>query len=239
MPADLHTSRRRKRRPGGPKFWSIGPIVPVDQFSDATLADGRLAREVDLNDLVTIEEFGEERLPQAFLYNAGYMTPPTFLVAASKADEEHRLPALLARRPDSERTAITSPATCPMASATGTQESAVGWTGRQDDDREPSSRSQYSEVQSGSASSGCVPVHARQNRGTIGLRSAGANLAVSDRPELEAGRGSTKSGPTRSRSTVLSKRPDAIVHLDLYSQGDAESRSGSVGCLQPQVRDVV
>ncbi|MGV2338559.1 MAG UNVERIFIED_CONTAM: hypothetical protein LVR18_32550 [Planctomycetaceae bacterium] len=49
---------------------------------------GRPARELDLHDLVTVDEFGNEPCPQAFLYNSGYQKPPTFLTVASQPGEE-------------------------------------------------------------------------------------------------------------------------------------------------------
>ena len=64
------------------------PIVPVSRFAEATLANGRPASEVDLNDLVAVEEFGLEPCRQAFLYNSGYMTAPTFLCRAAQAGGE-------------------------------------------------------------------------------------------------------------------------------------------------------
>jgi hypothetical protein len=64
------------------------PVVPVTKFAEATLADGRPAREADLNDLVAVKEFGDAPCPQALLYNAGYQTAPTFLCYASVPGEE-------------------------------------------------------------------------------------------------------------------------------------------------------
>lgn len=64
------------------------PVVSVTRFSEATLADGRKGSEVDLNDLVRVTEFGDAPCRQGFLYNAGYMTPPTFLCSATQAGEE-------------------------------------------------------------------------------------------------------------------------------------------------------
>jgi hypothetical protein len=64
------------------------PVTPVTRFEESTLVDGRKGRDVDRNDLVRVAEFGADPCPQAFLYNAGYMTPPTFLCVASQAGEE-------------------------------------------------------------------------------------------------------------------------------------------------------
>jgi len=64
------------------------PLVTVSRFADATLANGKPARDVDVNDLVAVAEFGNEPCPQALLYNSGYQKPPTFLSAASKSGEE-------------------------------------------------------------------------------------------------------------------------------------------------------
>ncbi len=64
------------------------PLVTVSRFADATLANGKPANSVDLNDLVPVAAFGREPPTQAFLYNSGYQTPPTFLCAATQAGEE-------------------------------------------------------------------------------------------------------------------------------------------------------
>ncbi len=71
-----------------PKILKQWPIVPVDRFADVKLADRRFGRDVDLNDLVAVTEFGNDPCRQAFLYNSGYMTPPAILTTASRADEE-------------------------------------------------------------------------------------------------------------------------------------------------------
>ena len=70
------------------KVMAHWPVVPVTRFSEAILANGKNGREVDLNDLVQVTEFGSAPTRQAFLYNAGYMTAPTFLCVAKKAGEE-------------------------------------------------------------------------------------------------------------------------------------------------------
>ncbi len=77
-----------KRHSGGRKCLNTGPVVPVTRFGEATLANGHKGSDVDLNDLIPVTEFGSEPSRQGFLYNAGYMTPPTFLCVASKTDEE-------------------------------------------------------------------------------------------------------------------------------------------------------
>lgn len=64
------------------------PLVTVTHFADATSADGTPARNVDLNDLVAVEEFGDEPVPQALLYNSGCQTPPTFLCVAEREGEQ-------------------------------------------------------------------------------------------------------------------------------------------------------
>ncbi len=64
------------------------PLVTVSRFADATLANGKPAREVDQNDLVAVAEFGKEACRQALLYNSGYQDPPTFRCVASQAGEE-------------------------------------------------------------------------------------------------------------------------------------------------------
>lgn len=71
-----------------PRVLAHWPIVDVSRFTDATLQNGRPARELDLHDLVTVDEFGNDPCPQAFLYNSGYQKPPTFLTVASQPGEE-------------------------------------------------------------------------------------------------------------------------------------------------------
>ncbi|MFM7056616.1 MAG: hypothetical protein ACKO2P_06800 [Planctomycetota bacterium] len=74
------------------KWWPLvlehWPVVDVSRFADATLHNGQSARDFDLHDLVAVAEFGAAPVPQAFLYNAGYQKPPTFLTVASAAGEE-------------------------------------------------------------------------------------------------------------------------------------------------------
>jgi len=64
------------------------PLVPVTRFDEATLADGSAGADVDVNDLVRVAEFGDAPGRQGFLYNAGYMAPPTILCVASKEGDE-------------------------------------------------------------------------------------------------------------------------------------------------------
>lgn len=63
-------------------------VKPVTRFDEATLANGRKGSDIDLNDLVPVTEFGTEPCRQGFIYNSGYMTPPSFVCVASNVDEE-------------------------------------------------------------------------------------------------------------------------------------------------------
>lgn len=67
------------------EYW---PVVPVTRFEETKLVNGRPAREVDLNDLVPVADFGREPCRQGFFYNAGYQKEATFRCAASRAGEE-------------------------------------------------------------------------------------------------------------------------------------------------------
>ena len=64
------------------------PVVPVTRFDQITLANGRLAREVDVNDLVAVEEFGSEPSPQGFLYNSAYQKQATVRCVAARTGDE-------------------------------------------------------------------------------------------------------------------------------------------------------
>ena len=61
---------------------------PVSRFADATLADGRKVRDVDLNDLVCVQEFSETKKVQPFVYNSGYMKAPTILNVAVRPGQQ-------------------------------------------------------------------------------------------------------------------------------------------------------
>jgi hypothetical protein len=71
-----------------PKVLSHWPIVPVTRFAKGTLANGRAAAEVDVNDLVSVTEFGTEPCAQGLVYNAGYQKQPTVRCAAAQAGDE-------------------------------------------------------------------------------------------------------------------------------------------------------
>lgn len=62
--------------------------TPVSRFADATLADGRKVRDVDLNDLVCVKEFSETKKSQPFVYNSGYMKAPTILNVAVRTGQQ-------------------------------------------------------------------------------------------------------------------------------------------------------
>lgn len=71
-----------------PKVLAHWPVVPVTQFSEARLANGKPTREVDLNDLVAVKEFGDAPCPQGFLYNAAYQKQATVRSVARQAGDE-------------------------------------------------------------------------------------------------------------------------------------------------------
>lgn len=60
------------------------PVVPVTRFDQATLADGRPASGVDMNDLVAVAEFGDAPCPQGFLYNSAYQKQATVRCVATR-----------------------------------------------------------------------------------------------------------------------------------------------------------
>ena len=65
------------------------PVIPVQSFSDATLANGKKGKDVDLNDLVLVDEFREPAVDAPFLYNsAGDYGVPTFMGLAQQAGDE-------------------------------------------------------------------------------------------------------------------------------------------------------
>jgi hypothetical protein len=64
------------------------PLVHATRFEEITLANGQPARDVDLNDLVAVHEFGREPASQGFYYNAGYQKEPDFCCSASRAGQE-------------------------------------------------------------------------------------------------------------------------------------------------------
>lgn len=67
------------------EYW---PLEPVTRFTDATLADGRKGKDVDLNDLVRVKEFGNDTPIQGLIYNSGYQKPPKFVCVARRTGEE-------------------------------------------------------------------------------------------------------------------------------------------------------
>jgi hypothetical protein len=58
------------------------PVVEVDDFADATLADGRRGRDVDLNDLVRVAEFESLTTGRPFLFNSAQADPTPFVTVA-------------------------------------------------------------------------------------------------------------------------------------------------------------
>lgn len=66
-------------------FWKL---TPVDAFAEGKLADGTLAKDLDVNDLVMVQEFNAGKIDSGFYYNAGYQKHMTFLNIAKKAGDE-------------------------------------------------------------------------------------------------------------------------------------------------------
>jgi hypothetical protein len=64
-------------------------VTPVDNFSDAILADGTKGADVDMNDLVQVSNFqGPEYVVQPFSYHSNFQNTVDFLTAASKPGVE-------------------------------------------------------------------------------------------------------------------------------------------------------
>ncbi|MEO6846702.1 MAG: hypothetical protein ABI443_04730, partial [Chthoniobacterales bacterium] len=70
-----------------PKILELWKVVPVQLFSEATLANGKPAINIDLNDLVMVDEFQMEPLDGGFFYNSVYMHNGTFLTTAAQKDD--------------------------------------------------------------------------------------------------------------------------------------------------------
>ncbi|MEO6847674.1 MAG: hypothetical protein ABI254_10460, partial [Chthoniobacterales bacterium] len=70
-----------------PKILDYWQVTPVKLFADATLANGKPARNIDLNDVVMPDEFQTEPLDGGFLYNSAYMPNGTFLTTAKQKDD--------------------------------------------------------------------------------------------------------------------------------------------------------
>ncbi|MEO6847422.1 MAG: hypothetical protein ABI443_07830 [Chthoniobacterales bacterium] len=65
-----------------PKVLDFWKILPVQLFADATLANGKPAKTVDVNDLVAVQNFQSSVSDAPFVYNSGYMEYGTFLMTA-------------------------------------------------------------------------------------------------------------------------------------------------------------
>jgi hypothetical protein len=65
-------------------FWKV---TPVTVFSETTLANGKPAKEADLNDLVEVEEFKTSSPDLPFYYDSGFQPAPTFLMIARQKDD--------------------------------------------------------------------------------------------------------------------------------------------------------
>jgi hypothetical protein len=72
-----------------PELLAQWPVVEVAEFAQATLANGKPAAGVDLNDLVMVKEFSAKGWADGpFLYNSGYQKPGTFLQVATEKGAE-------------------------------------------------------------------------------------------------------------------------------------------------------
>ncbi|MEO6846754.1 MAG: hypothetical protein ABI254_05820 [Chthoniobacterales bacterium] len=69
-----------------PKVLDFWKVKPVTLFSDATLANGKPAKTIDLNDLVMVKEFQMNPTDSPFYYNSAYMKYGTFLMSATQKD---------------------------------------------------------------------------------------------------------------------------------------------------------
>ncbi len=58
------------------------PTIEVDEFANATLADGRRGRDVDLNDLVRVAEFQTLTTGRPFRFNSAQADPTPFVTVA-------------------------------------------------------------------------------------------------------------------------------------------------------------
>ncbi|MBI1313573.1 hypothetical protein GC176_19960 [bacterium] len=62
------------------------PVVEVDDFADATLADGRRGRDIDLNDLVRVSDFQSLTTGRPFLFNSAQTDPTPFVTVAREGE---------------------------------------------------------------------------------------------------------------------------------------------------------
>ncbi|MEQ8785847.1 MAG: hypothetical protein RIC55_06090 [Pirellulaceae bacterium] len=62
------------------------PAVEVHEFAAATLADGRAARDVDLNDLVRVADFQTLTNGRPFLFNSAQADPTEFVTVAREGE---------------------------------------------------------------------------------------------------------------------------------------------------------
>ena len=66
-------------------FWKV---TPVSEFAEATLANGRRGKEVDLNDLVMVQELRSEKPTDMYFYYETEAYPASILTVATKPGEE-------------------------------------------------------------------------------------------------------------------------------------------------------
>lgn len=62
------------------------PAIDVNSFADAKLADGRLGKEVDLNDLVRVANFQSLTTGRPFLFNSAQADPTPFVTVAQEGE---------------------------------------------------------------------------------------------------------------------------------------------------------
>lgn len=67
------------------QHWQVTRVI---NFAEGTLANGKPAKNVDLNDLVAVKECQSTTSDAPFYFDSGYMTCPSFLMIARKKGEE-------------------------------------------------------------------------------------------------------------------------------------------------------
>ena len=78
-------------------FWKV---TPVANFADAVLSNGKLGREIEINDLVAVGEFQTNEVNAPFFYNSGSQDNAAFLSVASQAGQEIGFRLLWPFKPD-------------------------------------------------------------------------------------------------------------------------------------------
>ena len=65
------------------KHW---PLIDVTEFTSVTLADGRNAAEIDLNDLVRVSNFEKLTIGRPFVFNSAQAEPTPFVTVANEEE---------------------------------------------------------------------------------------------------------------------------------------------------------